>query len=422
MGNHNRRKRQCLPIKELYLGLYDGPHATPAPSDSGPVFLGIKNIAEDGSVDLSDTRHIAEEDFPNWTKRVTPRCGDIVFSYEATLHRYALIPPGFRGCLGRRMALIRVNPERCDYKFLYFYLRSSMWRQVIESKQVIGATVDRIPLIKFPDFPVVAPDLETQKKIASILSAYDDLIKNNKRRIAILEKMAEEIYREWFVRMRFPAHAEASEGKTANQIKSVPGCPPGWTVSKLSDIMELCYGKALKEEDRTGGPYPVYGSSGVVGYHSRALVSEAGIVVGRKGNVGSIHWSDEPFFPIDTAYFVRSELPKEYLYFLLHGMNFINNDAAVPGLSRSQAYANQFFLPPTESISRFADLIRPFFQLRKTIKEQVSLLVRTRDLILPRLISGKLSVENVELPSNASPTLVGSALPQQEFAHAQLYL
>ena len=81
------------------MGIYDGPHATPPEAESGPVFLGIKNVTAGGRLDLSDIRHVSEQDFPKWTLRVTPRENDVVFSYEATLHRYALIPEGFNGCL-----------------------------------------------------------------------------------------------------------------------------------------------------------------------------------------------------------------------------------------------------------------------------------------------------------------------------------
>ena len=83
------------PIKDYCLGIYDGPHATPKEADDGPVFLGIKNITDDGTLDLSEIRHVSEEEYPRWTRRVTPQAGDVVFTYEATLHRYALIPEGF---------------------------------------------------------------------------------------------------------------------------------------------------------------------------------------------------------------------------------------------------------------------------------------------------------------------------------------
>jgi type I restriction enzyme S subunit len=142
-------------VKEAYDGLFDGPHATPTPSDEGPVFLGIQNIRETGGLDLFSIRHVSEADFPRWTRRVTPRDGDIVFSYEATLNRYALIPRGLRCCLGRRMALIRPKEE---YRvFLFLHMFSDDWRRVIAGRILNGATVDRIPLTSFPSFPILLP-------------------------------------------------------------------------------------------------------------------------------------------------------------------------------------------------------------------------------------------------------------------------
>lgn len=108
------------PIKDVVEGVYDGPHSTPPAADEGPIFLGIKNITESGRLDLTSKRCISEADFSKWTRRVTPQAGDIVFSYEATLNLYALIPEGFRGCLGRRLALVRPiasdKPEYSDEK------------------------------------------------------------------------------------------------------------------------------------------------------------------------------------------------------------------------------------------------------------------------------------------------------------------
>jgi len=155
-GNESNSWKK-VPIKDLYLGLYDGPHATPKPSSSGPVFLGIKNITEDGRLDLSQIRNIAEDDFPKWTKRVLPRAEDIVFSYEATLNLYAMIPKGFRGCLGRRLALIRPDTKVVDPKFLYHYFFGEEWRNTIFKNLISGSTVDRISLINFPNFEISIP-------------------------------------------------------------------------------------------------------------------------------------------------------------------------------------------------------------------------------------------------------------------------
>ncbi|MGE0133466.1 MAG: restriction endonuclease subunit S [Blastocatellales bacterium] len=235
--------------------------------------------------------------------------------------------------------------------------------------------------VRFPKAPI-------QRKIAAILSAYDDLIENNQRRIALLERMAEEIYREWFVRMRFPGH---------EQVKFEKGVPEGWEIKRLGEVIELCYGKALKEDERVPGEFPVYGSSGVVGTHNKPLVAGPGIVVGRKGNVGSVHWTDRDFYPIDTAYYVKSNISGYYLFFLLHSMNFINNDAAVPGLNRNQAYSNKFFLPEKRLILEFSRVTEYLFTMKQKLTKKNEMLRATRDMLLSRLISGTLSVENLDI-------------------------
>jgi len=239
----SRNEWTRVPIEMVYSGLYDGPHATPKPTSEGPVFLGIKNITEDGRLDLSETRHISEKDFPKWTKRVQPRHGDIVFTYEATLNRYAIIPKEFRGCLGRRLALIRPNPEKVDTRFLFYYFFGEEWRKTISQNMNLGSTVDRIPIISFPKFEIYLPPLPTQRKIAAILSAYDDLIENNTRRIKILEEMAQALYREWFVKLRFPGHEKVK------MVESELGMvPEGWEVKCLSDVCNIVMGQSPKSE------------------------------------------------------------------------------------------------------------------------------------------------------------------------------
>lgn len=169
------------PISNLYQGLFDGPHATPKPSDSGPVFLGIGNLTEGGRLDLSNVRHIDEVDFATWTRRVCPQAGDIVFTYEATLNRYALIPQGFHGCLGRRLALIRTRPEDFSNLFLFCTFMSSDWRTVVTQNTLSGATVDRIPLTRFPDFPITIPS-------SRVLEVFDKTVRPIFGQVEILGK------------------------------------------------------------------------------------------------------------------------------------------------------------------------------------------------------------------------------------------
>ena len=229
--------------------------------------------------------------------------------------------------------------------------------------------------------------LPIQHRIASILSAYDDLIENNTRRIAILEEMARRIYEEWFVHFRFPGYEQV------RMVESDLGLiPEGWALGKLADFVQLSYGKALKSETRLPGPFPVYGSSGVVGFHSTYLVRGPGIILGRKGNVGSVRWCDTDFYPIDTVYFVETNLPLPYVYFNLQTQNFLNNDAAVPGLNRNQAYSLPFIRPSDEILNAFEKITLPIFQSVRNTKARNTNLRTQRDLLLPKLISGEIDV------------------------------
>jgi len=369
------------PIKDFALGIYDGPHATPKESSDGAIFLGIKNITDDGRLDFSEIRFVSEEEFPRWTRRVNPSPGDVVFTYEATLHRYAVIPDGFRGCLGRRVALIRPDPKKADSRFLLYYLLSHEWRKVVESYIITGATVDRIPLEKLPDFPAALPEIEVQKEIASVLSAYDDLIENNRRRIALLEESARLLYQEWFVRLRFPGH---------ENTRIVDGVPEGWERVPLGECVMLNYGKALKAEDRVNGPFPVYGSSGVVGSHDNPLAQGPGIIVGRKGNVGSVFWSSKDFYAIDTVYYVDAETSNLYIFYALKHMHFISTDVAVPGLNRDLAYSRPLLLPSKSTLMQFLETVSPMHKQMAKLEEIITKLKGARDLLLPRLMSGDL--------------------------------
>ena len=210
--------------------VFDGPHATPPQSNDGPIYLGIPSIRSDGSIDYENSKRISYENYPKWTKRVTPQENDVVFSYEANLESYARIPAGFEGCLGRRMAIMRPDPSAIDARFLYCYTQSPAWKAVIASRTVLGATVNRIPIATFPEFPLRLPSLPAQQRIAGVLSAYDKLIENNRRQIKLLEEAAQRLYKEWFVDLHFPGHE-------TTPIHN--GIPKGWERTTVGKICEL---------------------------------------------------------------------------------------------------------------------------------------------------------------------------------------
>lgn len=199
--------------------------------------------------------------------------------------------------------------------------------------------------------------------------------------------MARGLFEEWFVRFRFPGH----EAVPILDTQDGP-LPEGWTWGTLGDLLSLPYGKALKADARRPGDVAVIGSSGVVGSHVEALVSGPGIVVGRKGNVGSVIWSATDFWPIDTTYYVDTRLPLLYVYQLLQRVPFENSHAAVPGLNRDYALARVVMIAPDALVQQYGAFAEPLMDQVTTLERSNHALATSRDLLLPRLISGQLSV------------------------------
>lgn len=172
-------------IRSVVAGVFDGPHATPPEADQGAVFLGIKNLTGT-ALDLSEVRHIAEADWERWTKRVTPRSGDIVFSYEATLGFFALIPPDLRCCLGRRLALIRPHQQGGTPHFWYHQFVSEPFQRLLDKHTIQGATVDRLALKSFPDLSVLVPPLELRERFDEVAQPIWTRIHQNQSQIGVL--------------------------------------------------------------------------------------------------------------------------------------------------------------------------------------------------------------------------------------------
>jgi len=399
------------PLKNVAIGIYDGPHATPKESDNGPIFLGIKNVTADGRLDLSEIRHVAEEDFARWTRRVTPQKDDLVFSYEATLHLYARIPDNFLGCLGRRMALIRPDIEKIDPRFFHYYLLSPRWREKMEAITIIGATVNRIPLTLVPDVEVSIPDLATQTRIADILSAYDELIENNGRRIALLEQATRELYREWFVRLRFPGH---------EHVKIIDGVPEGCEMKALRDICLLRAGNVFKPnyQGQTRGDLPFIK---VRDFNAPGNCLAVTVADNWVSQTDSDSFKGRPF-PPGTVVFAKigeairqnrvrllvrdtlidnnlmGAIPRgvssAFLYCLLSNYDLANtaSGAAVPFLSAGVLNAIPFLAPSPKIDIAFSEHIDGLLTQIQVLQHQSTQASHARDLLLPHLMNGTIPV------------------------------
>ena len=380
-----------IPIKDICVGIYDGPHATPPAANSGGVFLGISNITKDGHLDLSNIKYISEEYLPKWTKRVTPQEGDIVFSYEATLNLYAIIPKNFYGCLGRRMALIRTDNNIVNNKFLFYYFFSKKWRDVVAEHTITGSTVDRIPITTFPGFPIELPSLETQHRIAYTLSRYDSLIDNYQKQIKLLEEAAQRLYKEWFVKLRFPGH---------ENTKIVDGVPEGWEKKSVGDMLRRMERtkQIPSNEYLKRGEIPVIDQSRnfVAGYtndeDSRLKVTTPVILFGDHTRV--LKYLSFSFARgADGTQLIMSNdidrLPQSLFYNAL-----VEKDLSNYSYARHFKYlkAEQILVPTKEIAQKFDTFAAKIYEQIQSCRHQLRLLTESRDRLLPKLLSGEIEV------------------------------
>ena len=305
--------------------------------------------------------------------------GTLCITIAANIADTAIL--GIEACFPDSVIGFIPDPEEADARFVKYLFDATLQRRVKRFTQ--GAAQDNLSQEKLLSLEFHVPKVDEQRRIASILSTYDNLIENNNRRFELLEESARLLYRDWFVYFRYPGH---------EHVKVVAGVPEGWERENLGSKIVLNYGKALKAENRIEGTVPVYGSSGVIGTHEKALVKGPGIIVGRKGNVGSVFWSDGDFYPIDTVYYIASESCSFHLYHALQNMQFISNDAAVPGLNRDFAYSRPYLEPAPRIAAFFEETVTPIYEQIFKLKTYNNKLKQARDLLLPRLMSGEISV------------------------------
>ena len=226
-----------------------------------------------------------------------------------------------------------------------------------------------------------------QDQITSILSAYDDLIENNRRRIRLLEESARLLYREWFVRLRFPGH---------EHVKIIDGVPEGWEKKRLGDLLTLQRGFDLPVKNRKEGPYPIYASTGINGFHNVAKVAGPGVVTGRSGSLGTVMYVSGSFWPLNTALWVKEfkQVSPLFTFHLLSGMKLeqYNGGAAVPTLNRNDVHRVETLCPAKYVMRLFDGYISSLYLQIETLERSIKFLAQARDLLLPRLMNGEIEV------------------------------
>lgn len=281
------------------------------------------------------------------------------------------------------------NKEKVDRTYLYYYL---LHQTPFYLGGVNGATMVHITKKNMEKKTVYIPSsLNVQHRIASILSTYDSLIENNTKRISLLEKMAENLYKEWFVRFRFPGH---------ENVEMENGLPKGWKRGSLSDVCEFKRGKNITSSEMQEGNVPVI-SAGLEpsGYHSCSNVRGVNVTMSSSGaNAGyiAIHYSD--IWAADCSYIEESTTGNiYYVYELLNNIRTVINNfqrgAAQPHVYPKDVNRIKLILPSKELMLKANGRLEIMHKEIYNLQKQNSLLARQRDLLLPRLMSGKLEVK-----------------------------
>jgi type I restriction enzyme S subunit len=366
-----------------------------------------------GEFSFDDIREMRFED--DELERYGLRLGDILMCEGGEPGRCALWKNHRPGMMFQK-ALHRIRPHQClnPYYLYYFFLYFGKTGQF--SRLFTGSTINHLPREKLALVEVDVPTLPTQRKIASILSAYDNLIENNTRRIAILEEMAQRIYKEWFVNFRFPGH------ENAKYVDSPLGkIPEGWAIRPFTDIAEILSGGTPKTSNDSywNGSIPFFTpkdcpeaffvlnterritTEGLANCAS-SLFPPRTVFITARGTVGKTVLTPEPMAMSQSCYAVAGkEYPQSFILMTLRRyieeLKKKSHGAVFDTIIKDTFIQLKVLCPTTSVVNHFCNTTLPFFDQILVLSKKQQVLRATRDLLLPKLISGRLDVEDLDI-------------------------
>ncbi len=403
----------------------DCEHKTAPTQEKGYPSIRTPNIGR-GRLILDGVNFVSEETYNQWTRRAVPKEGDLILAREAPAGNVAIIPRNLKLCLGQRTVLIRPEHSKVDSHYLTYLLLGNEIQARFQSYST-GATVGHLNVrdirnLTLPDLPPFI----TQRKIAAVLSAYDDLIENNTRRVAVLEEMARLLYREWFVHFRFPGH---------EQVKLVDSplgkIPEGWKVVKVGEISQIHRGRSyskknllesggipfvnLKNIEREGG-FRRDGLKCYEGLYKEAQtvknteiviavtdMTQERRIIGRAARIPDL---GAPFgvFSMDLVKIEpRNEVSNEFLYGMFQYSSFSEtvkefaNGVNVLHLTPDRISESILPLPTKNLTSIYSTITNEIYSLCDDLEKKNANLQSTRDLLLPKLISGEVDISDLKI-------------------------
>jgi type I restriction enzyme S subunit len=406
-------------LSDLCALVTDGTHDTPKTLPEGIPLIKGKDISK-GYIDFSACDFVSDEDHQKIIKRSKAERGDTLFANIGNSLGDVAFVETDRAFSIKNVALFKPNPTTTDPRYLFYLLKSPIVQRPLLAQKA-GAAQPFLGLGALRTFQVLHHSkLETQRRISAILGAYDDLIEVNQRRVAVLEEMARGLFEEWFVRFRFPGHEDVPIIDTPDGP-----LPKGWVRIPLKSWCSLMQSGSTPprkvEEYWQGGSLPWYttgelwdgfllGSSEQLSEAAlkdrKAKVFEADTIfmaIYGSPTVGRMGITTERCSTNQAALGMRPE-PSVcglwFLYLTLFSLrtkfNSLAQGAAQQNISKAKVAETLAVQPPKLLADRFEAIANPMMRLRGNIEKTIAVLSASRDLLLPRLISGQLSVEAAE--------------------------
>lgn len=324
--------------------------------------------------------------------------GTLCITIAANIAESAIL--GIDACFPDSVVGFTPYEGKTDLKFAKYLLDEfKVYMQQISK----GTTQDNLSLEKLRRIKFRAPDYDTQVKIANILSAYDELIENNIERIKLLEQMAQALYKEWFVHFRFTGYEDTAlqeqtpSGWVISSKATDMVCPEGWEYGEFSRLGKFVRGKNITAAEMIEGDIPVV-SAGLEpsGYHNAHNVTGRSLTISASGaNAGYLKYHLSDIWAADCSYFQDDKK----LWFVYNALKFLQ-----PVISNLQVGAAQphvypkninklcTVIPDDDTIQAYCDKVEPIYEQIRLLKEENENLIKQKDLIMPRLMSGKLEV------------------------------
>lgn len=392
-------------LSECCQSISDGDHQAPPKSNKGIPFVTISNI-KDNSFDFTNCMHVPQSYYDNLLAKRKPQKGDILYSVVGSFGIPVLIKENVKFTFQRHISILRPNPHIVEPAYMYYSMLSKAFFLQADAA-AIGAAQRTISLSSLQNLTINLPDLPTQRRIASILSAYDDLIENNRRQIKLLEEAAQRLYREWFVELRFPGH----EG-----VKVVDGVPEGWMKGTVDNIVKLLSGYPFKSSEYvSSGKYRLITIKNVkdgefspdnVDYidqlpdkvPSHCILTEGDILLSLTGNIGRVCIVNGYNYLLNQRVAKLQTLHPAYAYCMfrskemLNKMTALSNGVAQQNLSPIRAEKIRILIPSSNLLSQFKNIVEPIISQIILLNNQITFACEARDRLLPELMDGEMEV------------------------------